>query len=299
MLPKVVAVIISNSRQADTLACLASLKQSTYPNLSVLVLDNQSKDGTVPAIRAEFPEVIVIELSENKGYAGNNNLGLKMALDQQADWVFVLNDDTTLAPDCIDQLVKIGLSNAHIGLVGPLIYHANEVSVIQSAGGTIDRHWVAQHRGRNQTDTGQFSDPAPVDWLSGCALLMRRQVVEALTGFDERFFMYCEEVDWCLRATQQGWLQQLAPQAKLWHKGALRNYQPAPSVTYYMTRNQLLLLRKHHAPLAVQAYQWAQTVRTLVSWTVKPQWRAKRDHRDALWQGLVDFTQQRWGPRPT
>ncbi len=296
--PKVITVILNTNRRDDTLACLASLAKSTYPNRHTIVLDNASTDGSVAAIRQAFPAVEIIELQENLGYAGNNNVGIRAAMAQNADWVFVLNEDTILAPNCLSELVAVGESSPQIGIVGPMVYHHNEPNVIQSAGGRLNRRWEGSHIAQNQPDTGQFVAPHRVDWISGCAILVRRAVIEQVGMIDERFFYYWEETEWCVRAAAAGWEIWHMPAAKLWHKGVQRDYQPKPSVTYYSTRNRLLLLAKHHAPLAVWLAAWAQIGRTLASWTLKPKWRNMRGHRDAMWRGMLDFLRHRWGQMP-
>lgn len=293
--PHVVTVILNTNRRADTLACLASLQQNTYPRHTVIVLDNASSDGSVDAIRASFPSVQIVSLTENRGYAGNNNVGLHAALEQRADWVFVLNEDTILDPDCLTHLVEAGENDARIGVVGPMVYHHDEPTVIQSAGGELSRWWEARHAGQNEEDRGQFARPREVDWVSGCAIMVRRAVVEQAGMLDERFFYYWEETEWCLRARKAGWRILHAPGARLWHKGVQRNYRPGPSVTYYNTRNRFLLLAKHRAPLFVWFYAWWQTARTLVSWTLRPVWRPMAKHRGAMWRGALDFLRQRWG----
>jgi GT2 family glycosyltransferase len=275
---------------------LASLERNTYQPHTILVLDNASSDGSPEAIRHAFPAVEVIPLTENRGYAGNNNVGIQVALARGADWVFVLNEDTILAEDCLATLVSIGESDARIGIVGPMVYHHDEPEVIQSAGGALSRHWESQHIAQNEQDRGQFTQPHPVDWISGCAILVRRAVIEQAGALDERFFYYWEETEWCLRARERGWRIVHAPQAKLWHKGVQRDYRPKPSVTYYSTRNRLLMLMKHRAPLRVWVFTWSSILRTLVSWTVKPKWRGMREHRRAMWRGVVDFLRRRWGP---
>lgn len=298
--PHVVAVILNTNRRADTLACLASLAGSDYANLSVLVLDNASNDGSAEAIAAAFPAVQVLPLAQNLGYAGNNNVGIAAALAQGADWVFVLNEDTVQAPDCISRLVALGENNAQIGIVGPLVFHHDEPAVIQSAGGRLGRFWKSLHTGHNEPAEGHalLAGPRPVDFISGCAILVRRALLEQIGALDERFFYYWEETEWCLRARRNGWQVWFEPAAQLWHKGVQRDYQPNPSVTYYNTRNQFMLLAKHRAPLAVWVVAWAEVVRTLTSWTVKPRWRAMRPHRDAMVQGAVDFLRKRYGMRP-
>ena len=128
-------------------------------------------------------------------------------------------------------------------------------------------------------------------------MLVRRPLIEQVGLLDERFFIYWEEIDWCLRASRAGWRLVHVPQARLWHKGVQRDYRPKPSVTYYTVRNKFLLLAKHRAPLAVWLFTGAGTLRTLTSWTLRPKWRHMRPHRDALLQALWDFAHRRWGPR--
>ncbi len=294
--PLVVTVIVNTNRRNDTLACLASLRQSIYRNHIALVLDNASSDGSVQAIHSQFPEVRVIELEENRGYAGNNNVGIQNALALQADWVFVLNEDTILDPECIDRLVQVGEADSRIGIVGPMVYHYDEPNVIQSAGGIIDRYWAASHIAQNEADRGQFTQPRPVDWISGCAILVRRAVIERIGLLDERFFIYWEETEWCLRAKEAGWHVVHVPKAKIWHKGVQRDYRPGPSVTYYSTRNRFLLLAKHKAPPMAWIVAWCQNARTLLSWSLRPKWREKRQHRDSMIRGFLDYHRGRFGP---
>jgi GT2 family glycosyltransferase len=297
--PLIVIVILNTNRREDTLECLHSLAKSTYDRFRIIVLDNHSTDGSALAIRTAFPTVQVIELSENLGYAGNNNVGIQAALDQGAAWVFVLNEDTVLAPDCLAQLVQVGESDPQIGIVGPMVYHHNEPTIIQSAGGRLGPHWESIHIAKNEPDLGQFQAPHQVEWISGCGILLRRAVIEQVGMLDARFFYYWEETEWCVRAAKAGWQIVHVPQARLWHKGVQRDYQPKPSLTYYSTRNRLLLLAKHRAPLAAWVRAWTQILRTLASWTIKPQWRSMREHRDAMWRGMLDFLRRRWGPMPS
>ena len=293
--PFITSVILNSNRRDDTLACLRSLAESTYERLSVMVLDNASTDGSVEAIRAEFPEVQIVPLSENKGYAGNNNVGISLALEQGADWVLVLNEDTLLAPNCIEHLVAAGESDPRVGIVGPMVYHADEPNVIQSAGGIFDVYWRPKHVEQNEPDVGQFANTRSVGWISGCALMIRRETVENIGLLDERFFYYWEETEWCFRAQKHGWQILHVPQAKLWHKGVQRDYRPSPAVTYYNTRNRLLFLSKHRASLLPWLVAWFEILRPLASWSLRPKWRSMREHRRASWRGVMDFFHRRWG----
>ncbi len=295
--PYIITIILNTNRRDDTLACLDSLLKSTYRHHKAIVLDNASTDGSVEAIRAAFPTAEILELTDNLGYAGNNNVGIQAALDQDADWIFVLNEDTILDSGCLACLVEATASDSQIGIVGPMVYHHDEPDIIQSAGGHLNRYWEDSHIAANEPDHNQFSRPHPVDWISGCAILVKREVIEQVGMLDERFFYYWEETEWCIRANKQGWKIMHVPQAKLWHKGVQREYRPKPSVTYYKTRNRLMALAKHHAPLTTWFVAWSQILRTLTSWSIKPKWRNMREHRNAMWQGTIDFLRRRQGQR--
>jgi GT2 family glycosyltransferase len=296
--PLIAVVVLNTNRRDDTLTCLASLAALDYANHVVLVLDNASTDGSVEAVRAQFPEARVLPLADNRGYAGNNNVGIEAAMAMGAEWILVLNEDTVLAPTCFTELMQVAGADARIGALGPMVYHHDEPGVIQSAGGMLDRHWTARHAGENEDDTGQFAAPRRVDWVSGCAIMVRREAVQQVGALDDRFFYYWEETELCVRLKRAGWSIVHVPAARLWHKGVKRDYRPGPSIAYYNTRNRLLLMSKHHAPFGAWAHTWLQVVRTLLSYTMKPRWRDRRESRDAIWWGAFDFLRGRWGQMP-
>lgn len=286
----VVAVVLNWKKPAATIACLDALG-----DCKAVVVDNNSADDSLEVIRKTHPDVPLFVLAENCGYAGGNNAGIAWALAQKYEWILLVNDDVVLAPGSVQALIEIGQSRPQVGFVGPLVLHAQPENLIQSAGGWMDARWRSGHRGENQLDRGQFQQVENVPWLSGCALLVRSQMVREIGLLDERFFLYQEELEWCLRGRQAGWKALFAPQVKAWHAGANPDAEPNPYVTYYMTRNHFLLLSKLHAGLLPWLDAIFQTLRTLLSWTIKPRWRSKRAHRDALWQGLIDFLRCRWG----
>ncbi len=295
-MPRVVVVILTHNGWANTEACLESLAQLTYENYEIVVVDSGSTDRTVARVREQFPRVAVIDLGANLGYAEGNNVGMRWALAHDADYVLVLNNDVALAADCLTQLVQAAEAEPRAALVGPLVYHFNEPRVIQSAGGTRTAAWHLYHRGQNEEDAGQYASLEPVDWLTGCAILAKREFLETVGFLDPEYFLYQEDVDWCLRAREAGYKVLWVPQAHLWHKGVQRDYAPGAHVTYYMFRNYLLLLKKHHADWRVLARAWLSELRTLASWSLRPRGRGARAHRDALARALYDSLLGRRGP---
>jgi hypothetical protein len=296
--PRVSVILLSHDDWRDTLECLESLSHVTYPHVDVIAVDNASAHPLLERARAIRPGISIIQNDTNLGYAEGNNAGLRHALARGADYVLVLNNDTLVAPDFLDRLVDAAERHPNAAFVGPMVYHHSEPQVIQSAGGLMTRYWRAYHRGQNDCDSGQYSGVDRVTWVTGCAIMGRRRALEAIGLIDPEFFIYSEEVDWCLRAGERGYEVLWVPQARIWHKGARRDYRPSASVVYLSVRNELLLLQKHHAGAAALTVAWLRHLRTLASYTVRPKWRARKRDRNAIAFALRDSALGRGGPPP-
>ncbi len=287
--PLVYVVILTFNRWDNTRACLDAVTRSTYPNLRVLIVDNVSTDGTPTELRKNYPQITLLENGANLGYAEGNNIGMRFAMEQDADYVAILNNDVVVGLDWLEPLVNALSENPRATFAGPLVYHADEPTIIQSAGGILPADWHPYHRSPKETDAGKFQIVEAVDWLTGCTLLARSSSLQTIGLLDPAFYMYGEDVDWCVRARAAGQQVLFVPQSHVWHKGVMRNYKPAPHVTYYSARNELQLMRKHHAGTSTVLRAWTRDLRTLTSWTLRPQWRDQRAHRNALARALKDF----------
>lgn len=296
--PRVTAVVLNWNGLEDTTACLASLAEADYPSLEVVVVDNGSTDGSPGLLRQRFPRVALLETGENLGYAGGNNVGLRYALERGADYVLLLNNDTEVAPGFLRRLVEAAEADPRVGVVGPTIYYYDRPDVVWSAGGAIDwRRGRTRMVGLDEPDRGQFGTaPREVDFVSGCAMLVRREAVERVGLLDERFFLYYEEVEWCVRIRRAGFRILHVPGAHIWHKIPSDGREASPMVHYYMSRNRLLFLESTGAGYRA----WIHTLlmeymRRSIAWTVRPKWWGKRAQRRALWRGVVDHFRGRWG----
>ena len=183
-------------------------------------------------------------------------------------------------------------NDPRIGIVGPMVYHHNEPTSSNPPVGGLEAAGKSLHVPRTRRTAANLRVRA-VDWISGCAILVRRAVIEQFGMLDERFFYYWEEAEWCLRARGPAGRSSMLPAAKLWHKGVQRDYRPKPSVAYYNTRNRLLMLAKHRAPARVWPEHWYNTR----SWSATPfgPSGATGDDRDAIARGMLDFMYRRWG----
>lgn len=295
-MPRVAIIVLNWNRRADTVACLESLRALTYPDYEVVVVDNHSSDGSAAAVRQRFPDVTLIENAENLGYTGGNNAGLRHALEQRADYALLLNNDTVVDPGCLSALVAVAEADPAVGMVGPLIYYFDQPTVIWSAGGAIDwRRGTTWMVGLDEPDDGQWDAPRPVDFITGCALLVKAETMRQIGLLDERFFAYYEDTEWCVRAARAGYRLFLVPAAKVWHKISPIRQAVSPAVHYYMTRNRLLFLQASRAGLRVQGYTLWENVRTLASWTLRPRWRDRRPLRGVMARALSDYLFRRWG----
>jgi GT2 family glycosyltransferase len=296
--PHVAVVVLNYHRLADARECLASVFAGSYPSMSVILLDLGSTRDQQVMLQRAHPHLQIVPLAENRGYAGNNNRGIRLALEQGADWVLLLNEDTRADPECVAELTAAAAGDSRVGVVGPLVYHYGAPSVIQSAGGRLDARWWPTHLGAGEPDRGQLSEPRRVDWVTGCAIQIRRPVLEQVGLLDERFFAYWEETEFCVRARQDGWGILNAPRAKVWHKGGQPDRSIGPEITYYMVRNRFFLLARHRAPWSAWLAAWSGTLRALAAMTFRPTPSGTPAHRAALVQGIRDFLRHRGGPMP-
>ncbi len=299
MPPRVAIIVLTYNGLADTLACLASLERLDYPRerYRVVVVDNASQDGTPAAVRAAFPEtfVFVIENGANLGFAAGNNVGLRYALAQGFDYALLLNNDTEAPPNLLSALVAAAESDPRAGAVGPIIYYHAAPTRVWSAGGWIDWEQGISRMEGEVEDQGQFTATREVDFITGCAMLLRCAALERVGLLDERFFMYFEETEWCVRARRAGFRILFAPQAKLWHKIPLNARFDKEYLAYYMTRNRLLFLRATGArPRTWFKALVLQDLRTYLSLCLRPKWRARRG-RVGMRLAWIDFWRGKFG----
>ncbi len=294
-LPSVFAVVLNWNNAPDTINCVTSLRQLKYPDCQVLVVDNGSQDNSVTQIRQRFPEVPILELQENLGYAGGNNRGIEHALNQGCDYVWLLNDDVTVASGALSALMAVALDEPRAGFLGPKVYMREDPQRILSAGGKFSNDWHPEHRGMGELDEGQLDRIADVDFLSGCALLVRRRLVEEVGGLDNDFFAYCEDVEWCYRAKTAGFKLLYVPEATVWHPDTRLRDANSPLVTYYISRNHLLFLAKHRLGTGTVFRSLAVNLLRIMNWSIRPKWRHKRHQRDVLLWAMLDFSRGRIG----
>jgi len=247
--PLVYTQIVHWNTLNDTLECLESLTHQTYPNHKIIVIDNASTDGGAEIIEQQYPEVILLRNPRNLGATGGYNTGLRYALENRADYVFVLNNDTFLSPDVVQLLVK-ACEPSDVGMVSPIIYYASEPDLVWSDGGGISPLTLDLVDKPRHGDVDKDNNDR--DFLNACAILVKRPMLENVGFFDELFFLYYDDMDFSLRARKAGFRLLLVPEAKVWHKvSATSGGKDSPRERYFMACSSVLYFRKH-----AQFWQW-------------------------------------------
>jgi len=247
---KTATVIVLNwNGLRDTRALLPTLSRSRLPDgwrLRVMVVDNGSTDGSPAAIAAEFPDVELIALDENRRFAGGNNVGLARALARGDDAIMLLNNDTEVDPGMLEHLLLALDQEPGTAAVAPLIYFGAPSRRIWYAGGRcIPALGHASHRAVRALDEGQFRGVEDTGYLTGCALLARREAWERVGALDERYFIYAEDCDWSLRARAAGLRLRFVPTARLWHKVSASAGAQSPWKIYQRLRANLAMFGRH------------------------------------------------------
>jgi len=287
MKPAVCVIIITWNGREDTLACLETVYKQNYGSLDVIVVDNGSSDATCEEVSQHFPEVQLVRLLENVGAVRGYNVGFRKALEADYPYLFLLNNDTLLAPDCIAELVIEAESAPDIGLVMPKIYYAGEPQRIWSVGTRANPlNLEIVQLGQNEIDEGQWKNSLDIDDAPFCAVLMKRRMMDEVGLPDEIFYFYYEDMDYCLRARRHGYRLRLAPAAIMWHKvSSSSGGSDTPRERYWMARSSVLYFRKHahfwQVPI-VLFWRAGSATRT----TLRLLRKRRVDSLKAYWRGL-------------
>ncbi len=313
MLPPVAILLLNWNGSGDTLDCLDSLRNLDYPNFKIILCDNGSSDDSLElfvrwaeqhavshctlsrhdAETATTPvqeKLIIIENHANLGFAGGNNVGLRFALTQSFEYLWLLNTDTTVKPDALTKLIAEVQSDPRIGMCGSTLLYYHAPDTIQTlCGGTINRRTGEPHHiGAFQTFQQPISQAdvlKRLDYVMGASMLASRKFLEEIGLMEEQYFLYYEEIDWAERAKGKFKLG-YAPLSIVYHKEgrSVGNQPKAYSTTsiYFMTRSRIRFMRKFfpkHMPLV-----YARLLVSVVGQCLKGRWKRAQ----AIVKGLIE-----------
>jgi GT2 family glycosyltransferase len=288
-----VCVIVTNWNQAEyTLACIETIVAQDYEDIAIVVVDNGSTDNTIAQVSHTYPQVTILALPENLGPTGGYNSGFRHALADGFNLIFLLNNDTLLAPNCINELVKEAQTSNDIGLVMPKIYYADEPDLIWSVGGWENKwNYEVRHPGEKQIDEGQWEESVDIDDAPFCAVLLKRSLLETVGLPDEDFFLYYEDRDFCRRTQDADFRLRLAPKATMWHKVSISSGgSGSPSERYWMARSSVLFFKKNvkirSRWFVVVPWRSASALRTTFRLARQGRFDSIKAYWLGLWHGL-------------
>lgn len=225
-----------------TRTCLRSIKALHYRPFKVLITDNCSPDGSGKLLKEEFPDCEFQFLPENLGFSGGSNASVNYCIKHGADWVWLLNNDTELDPDSLSLMMAEAEANNDAGVLGASVYTPSKEGLHRAGTGLIDyRRGKTYERGAIDDNLKSIE----CQWISGCNMLFRAEAFKQINGFDEKFFLYYEDTDLCLRMQEKNWKCLFVPQARLTHiVNASTQGRLAVWRSYYNTRNRLYFFSK-------------------------------------------------------
>jgi len=239
--PAIWIILLNWHGWQDTIACLDSLVSLDYTNYRVLVVENGSTDDSVARIRAAHPEVPILETGRNLGFSGGCNVGVRRALEEGADYIWLLNNDTTVDPHALTAMVAVAETDPGVGAVGSVLYYLDNPKDIQAWGGGRGGFWS----GRTRHHLGPVPG-ARLHYLTAASILLRRRALEEVGLLDENtFFMYWEDTDFSFRLRKAGWRLAVADQSIVLHREHAATGKGSPLLDYYFNASAVRFFRRY------------------------------------------------------
>jgi GT2 family glycosyltransferase len=242
--PSIAIILVNWNGKEDSLECLSSLKKISYAPHEIILVDNGSSDDSVACIQQSFPDIHLIETKKNLGFAGGNNVAIRWALEKKFDFLFLLNNDTIVAPDILEELLAASRAKPKAGILGANVLRYKDPTTIDHLGGIWDPSIAEFHSPFTEHKDHESIQMQKVDYVSGCAFFVKKELFEAIGLLEEKFFLIWEESDFCARAQKQGFEIWTVPSAKIWHKVSA-SFTGKPHLQYYWWRNRLLWIERN------------------------------------------------------
>jgi GT2 family glycosyltransferase len=292
--PSVTAVILTTNEVEDAMKCIASLRQATYPALDIIVVDNASTDGGPERIAAVFPEVTVLRRATNEGYSAGNNTGIREALRKGSDYILISNADVVVEAGFLEPLVAVAENRVDVGLViGTIRYTTHHDELYYAAGAISWWRCTGMNTTPRSAEAAVGTDDLDVDFVNGALFLVRRKVFEELGLFDEKFFLYYDDLEFSRRCLSRFTLV-YTPKSVVYHKSGagkgIRSY--SKNYLYYSTRNRFWVFLDDS--FLYRSYVFAYSVMNLAVKTaillanVVTDPRRGKEQISALFRGFID-----------
>lgn len=244
--PLICVVLVNYNGIKDTVECVKSLKECSYNNIHIIIVDNASLHG-----RADFNTVITRDMceiifnTENVGFAGANNIGIKRGLEIGADYFLILNNDTVVDKNFLPPLLHAFNRNQDVGIATGKIYYYDEPTYLWF-GGSYYNHKLGECKivGIGEKDSSRYNIEKDIPFATGCLWLVSKNTIETVGYICEDFFLYYEDTDYCERVKAEGYTIRYVPQSVIYHKESRSTVKGSDSYQYYNNRNYLFYMKK-------------------------------------------------------
>ncbi len=239
MKPLVYIILVNYKTADDTIECIESLRKVDYDNFKIIIVENGSKDDSYIKLKGFCKDEILINSEENLGFAGGNNLGIERALNDNAEYVLLLNNDTTVNEQFLTKLVDAFSYDSNVGIVGCKINYYSQPNIVNYAGGEIDWNKFTTYFYRTDELDDKDEEIKEITFVSGCAMMINRSVIEKIGMLDHSYFMYYEDTDYCAKALDGGFKLLYQPKSVIYHKiSSSSGGDLSPFVLYWSTKNR-------------------------------------------------------------
>ncbi len=288
---KKLAIIIINWNSLElTSDTLKALQHCSFKDFDVVLVDNGSGDGSGEALQKDFPEVIHLSSPVNVGFTGGNNIGMNYALENGYDYIMLLNNDVDADPGFLEPLISRMEADPQMGAIQPLIMFHHNRNLVWNAGGKYLR-WIGVSK--TLTDLPQMTSPSKTDWITGCAFMIKSEVLRKVGLLEEKYFIYHEDVDLSLRIRNAGYSLWIDPASVIYHIAGMSQKAKtkgkegfvSPKVHYLNARNRIWTIRKYTRPIewpTVFIYQFLYMLTVSVYFIL----RGRHEKRKSWWLGI-------------
>lgn len=246
--PKVCIILVNYNSHKDTTECVKSLLEIDYSNYNVILVDNASTEED-PVFEDTFlrEKTILLKSDVNNGFSGGNNIAIKYAqAELEPDYFLLLNNDTIVDKHFLKEMVNCSKEYSDHAVIGGKIYYYHENNMLWYAGGSYNTDsGFAAHYGYKQIDDGSYSKNLYVSFITGCLMLIPREIIERVGLLNEEYFLYSEDTDYCCRVKNAGYDLVYCAKSIIYHKVSASTGENSPTQQYYMLRNDLYLISKY------------------------------------------------------
>jgi len=264
-------ILLNYNGYEDTVECISSLESIDYDNYEIVIVDNCSTDNSYKKFKEKYSELNynILKSEYNCGFAGGNNIGIEFSLNNGADYVLLLNNDTIVEKNFLKELVESieKEKNSCVGI--GKIYYFSDNKRIWYAGGKIDEYkGNSVHFGYNEIDNGKYDNERYVEFATGCFLLISKKIIEKVGLLNEDYFLYYEDTDYCYKMKEKGINIKYCPKSVIYHKISASTGRKSYLFQYYYLRNRLVFIKKHIKnirKLSAYFYVLLSTIKKLVT----------------------------------